>query len=166
MIVFSALGIMVVHLLIQTRFHYLPESVAVVIVGNHLFLFCDFCFHCFSYKKWVYLRAGRLTFSNSLISQILLMSGSSGVRKARLGEKDDDDPMHSPLICRGLPLLCQNPHFTFASSLIYLYLIDERQLDASITTLSQDSHPSEYHALLNFSVVMGAGMTTLRGPRQ
>lgn len=28
-----ALGIMVVHLLIQTRFHYLPESVAVVIVG-------------------------------------------------------------------------------------------------------------------------------------
>jgi len=33
--VLAAIGIMVVHLLIQTRFHYLPESVAVVIVGKN-----------------------------------------------------------------------------------------------------------------------------------
>lgn len=41
---------MVVHLLIQTRFHYLPESVAVVIVGkNDCNIILDFrdlkCFH-------------------------------------------------------------------------------------------------------------------------
>lgn len=35
-LVVIAIGIMVVHLLIQTRFHYLPESVAVVIVGAFL----------------------------------------------------------------------------------------------------------------------------------
>jgi len=39
---YKAIGILVVHLLLQSHFHYLPESVAIVLIGK----FCCSCCSC------------------------------------------------------------------------------------------------------------------------
>ena len=36
--VFAGISILLVHLLIQTQFHYLPESIAIVLIGEYVCL--------------------------------------------------------------------------------------------------------------------------------